>query len=320
VVVIGGGTGTFVVLSGLKHYPLNLTAVVSVADSGGSTGRLRDEFGFQPVGDLRQALAALAQNQPNTWIQDLLLYRFRQGSALAGHNLGNLILTALQDLSGSTAQAVEIAHNIFRLHGHIYPSTIQKVDLVVEYSDGSFVIGEHHLNSHEPGGKKIRKVRLSPSASLYPAVKTSLDQADLVVLGPGDIYASIMPNLVVKGMKPSLQKTPAKILYIVNLMTSFTQTHNLTAKDHVSVIESAVGRSLDYIIVNRTPISASLLKAYQKQHEFPVIDNLGNDPRVIRSSLITAAKVKPLAGDQIIRSYLRHDSAALAKQIYTIIK
>src|SRR4030042_3375077 len=121
IVVIGGGTGTFVVLSALKTIPsLDLTAIVSVADSGGSTGRLRDEFGLLPVGDLRQALAALAQNQDNRYIQDLLLYRFSKGSGLEGHNLGNLILTALQDMTGCTAKAVEIASNIFRLHGSIY--------------------------------------------------------------------------------------------------------------------------------------------------------------------------------------------------------
>ena len=141
VVVIGGGTGTSMVLSSLKeHDGIDLSAIVSVADSGGSTGRLRDEFGFQPVGDLRQALAAFAEKD---WIKNLLLYRFNKGHGLEGHNLGNLVLTALQDMTGSTAKAIEVASKIFRLQGHIYPITTKPVNLVIEYSDGTVEIGEH---------------------------------------------------------------------------------------------------------------------------------------------------------------------------------
>lgn len=165
IVVIGGGTGTFVVLSGLKNQPVDLTAIITVADSGGSTGRLRDEFGFLPVGDMRQSLAALAKENSQSWIRDILLYRFSTGRELKGHNLGNLILTALQHLAGSTPKALELAGKIFRLDGKIYPSTLANVQLETHYQDGSVQIGEHKLDDKKYGGKKIQKVSLKPSAS-----------------------------------------------------------------------------------------------------------------------------------------------------------
>ena len=154
IVVIGGGTGTSTVISGLKSKHVRLTALISVADSGGSTGRLRDEFGFQPVGDLRQSLAALAKTGSQEWIRKLLLYRFTKGEGLKGHNLGNLILTALQDMAGSTTSALEIAEQVFQLHGEIFPVTTQNVQLEIKYDDGTVVLGEDHLNTHETVAKK----------------------------------------------------------------------------------------------------------------------------------------------------------------------
>lgn len=315
IVVIGGGTGTFVVLSGLKQFDFDLSAIVTVADSGGSTGRLRDEFGFLPVGDLRQALAALAANGDQSWIQDLLLYRFSKGSGLEGHNLGNLILTALQDMTGSTAKAIEIASSIFRLHGHIYPITTHKVDLVVEYEDGQFIVGEHHLNPENAGGKKIKKIRLSPKAEIYSKAKTAIESADLVIIGPGDLYASLLPNLVVGGIKEAFANTKGKIVYIANLMTSFTQTHHMSAADHLAEIEKYLGRQVDHIVVNTQPIPPAILASYKKQHEYPVVDDLPHDPSVVRKSLIRTAKFKPQTGDAIVRSYLRHDPQKLAQVI-----
>lgn len=319
VVVIGGGTGSSVVLSGLKRYPIDLTAIISVADSGGSTGRLRDEFGFQAVGDLRQALAALAKDGDQTWIRDLLLYRFNKGDGLEGHNLGNLILTALQDMTGSTPKASEIASHIFRLKGHIYPSTTKKVELVIQYSDGSIVIGEHRLNPQELGGKKIKKIMLSPQASIYPKAKTSLQEANLIIVGPGDLYASILPNLAVKGMKPTLKSSPARIVFVLNLMTVYTQTHNMTAADHLLAVEKAIGRPVDSIIVNHQPIPSNITKAYSRQHEYPVIDDLGPDPRVRRESLVTQTKIfHQIETDAVQRSFLRHNPNILAKTIISL--
>jgi uncharacterized cofD-like protein len=321
ITVMGGGTGTSVVLAGLKQYRYQLNAVVSVADSGGSTGRLRDEFGFQPVGDLRQALSALAADADQTWIRDLLLYRFSKGSGLEGHNLGNLILTALQDMTQSTAKALEVAANIFRLSGRIYPITNKKVDLVIEYADGTFIIGEHHLNPKQAGGKVIKKIRLSPAASIYPPAKQCLIKSNAIIIGPGDLYASLMPNLIVKGIKPTFALSSATIIYVVNLMTSFTQTHQMTASDHISIIQKAIGRPLDYVILNNAPIPPAILKSYQVHQDSPVIDDvkLSSPTQIIKAPLIHKAKVKHQSGDSLTRSYLRHDPQKLARIINKIL-
>ena len=319
IVVIGGGTGTFVVLSGLKNESVDITAIISVADSGGSTGRLRDEFGFQPVGDLRQSLAALARDNGKTWIRDLLLYRFTNGKELKGHNLGNLILTALQDMAGSTPKALEIAGKIFRLDGHIYPSTLENVQLEVTYSDGTKVTGEHHLDNKLNGGKKIIDIRLKPQAKLYDKAAESIQNADLIIIGPGDLYASILPNIIVSGSKEAFLATQAKIVYIVNLMTRYTQTPNMSAQDHVNVLSHYLGRQPNIVILNNGPISHQILKAYEAEHEYPVADDLNGKYQVIRGDFVSTASVQQRAADAVKRSLLRHDQQELTKAIMELI-
>lgn len=306
--IIGGGTGTAAVLTGLKKYPLNLKAVISVADSGGSTGRLRDEFGFLPVGDLRQAIAALASDENNGYINKLLLYRFNKGSGLEGHNLGNLILTALQDMTGSTAHALEIASAIFRLDGQVCPVTLSDIQLVIEYADGTVEIGESVLDAKH-GGQKIVSVKTSPRANISPQAKAAIAQATCIVIGPGDIYGSLVPNLVITGMRQALVETKAPIIYVVNLMTHYTQTHNLTATDHLRAIESHLPRPVDYILINNQSVPDLIMQHYQHQHEYPVIDDLDDDPRVIRLPLL-----KTVAND-----YLRHHPHKIAQAIMGII-
>lgn len=321
VTVIGGGTGAYVTLSGLKHYPLDLSAIITVADSGGSTGRLRDEFGFLPVGDLRQALAALSADEPDPMVRKLLLYRFAKGSGIEGHNLGNLILTALQDMTGSTARAIEAASKIFRLKGHIYPITTTPVQLVIEYEDGTVEIGEHVLDEKH-GGKKIVGIKTSPRAKIYSQAKKAIAESKVLVIGPGDLYGSIMPNLVVEGAREAFKKTPGKIIYIANLMTRYTQTHNMSVKDHIEVIAQAIDRQPDYVLMNSRPVPKAILKAYRLEHEYPVEDDLtGGEPyQVIRAPLNLTRVVKNTAGDTIRRSFLRHDPKKLAIEIMKIIE
>lgn len=318
VIVMGGGSGTSVVLSGLKQYPLHLSAVISVADSGGATGRLRDEFGFQPVGDLRQSLAALSATESDDWIRKLLLYRFQQGS-LAGQNLGNLILTALQDLTGSTAGALEVTHKIFDISGEILPVTEHTVDLVVEYVDGTFKIGEHLLDQPTDTAKKIRRVMLSPRAALYSKARKALESANLIIIGPGDYYASLQATLAVSGLKSAFTKTKAKIVYVLNLMTRFSQTHNMTAAEHVSGIEKRIGRPLDFLIVNNAPIPQAILKYYAADKEYPVLDDLGADPRVVRAPIASPIPYQTNVADTVRRSLLRHNQNALAKILVSLI-
>jgi uncharacterized cofD-like protein len=320
IVVIGGGTGTSVLLTGLKTYPVHLSAIISMADSGGSTGRLRDEFGFLPVGDLRQALAALSSDTNHAAIAKLLLYRFNKGSGLAGHNLGNLILTALQDMTGSTDQAIDIAHHIFRLHGTIIPVTLENIQLQITYEGGSKEIGEHILDEQH-GGEKIVSVNTVPPAHLNPKAKKALEKADIIVIGPGDLYGSIMPNLIVSGFKSAIKNTKATIIYVVNLMTHYTQTHNLSARDHLNQIEMALGRSVDKVLINNAPISKAIRNQYAAQHEFPVKDDLKKTASqlIIRSDLISAVPVVKTESDSVHRSYLRHNPAKIARIVINTI-
>lgn len=319
VVVIGGGTGTFVVISGLKNLPLNLTAIITVADSGGSTGRLRDEFGFLPVGDLRQSLAALARENGQDWIRKLLLYRFTGGKELKGHNLGNLILTALQDMAGSTPKALEIAGKIFRLDGTIYPSTLKNVQLVTEFEDGTTLVGEHELDNKVHGGKTIKSISLRPKADIYSKAAEAIKSADLVIIGPGDLYGSLLPNLVVEGAKQAFSDSNAKVVYVTNLMTRFTQTHDMTALGHVKTLEKYLGKKPDFVILNTGQIPSEILKRYQKDHEFPVKDDLTADYQVIRGDFVSKLKVQQKSSDQVERSLLRHDQDKLTQAIIKLI-
>jgi len=319
IVTIGGGTGTSVVLSALKKIPhLDLNAIISVSDSGGSTGRLRDEFGFLPVGDLRQALAAMASNGHNDWIRQLLLYRFEKCEGLKGHNLGNLILTALQDMSGSTVNALEIASKIFRLRGAVIPVTTQDIQLVTKYENGDVKIGEKALDE-ENGGIKIVKMTTKPMAKIYKKAAEVIKDASYIVIGPGDLYASIMANLVISGVPEAVKKSKAKVIFIVNLMTKYTQTHRMSAKDHLSLIENSIGKKVDLILMNNAKIPKDIENVYLADNEYLVVDDLSDDKRVIRANLVKPVKIEKSRCDTVHRSYLRHDSKNLEMVFRKII-
>lgn len=321
IVVIGGGTGSFVVLSGLKKYPVDLTAIVSVTDSGGSTGRLRTEFGFLPVGDMRQCLAALASD--NSHIRRLLLYRFSKGKGLKGHNLGNLILTGLTDLVGSEPKALEITAHLFRLKGKILPVTTKNIQLIAVYEGGTKIVGEHQIDEPKhKGGRRIVKLTTKPKAIIYKEAEAVIKEADLIILGPGDLYTSILPNLVIKGVKKVFLKSKAKKAYVVNLMTRFSQTDKFTAQDHVDEVEKYLGCPLDFVLVNEGKISAKTLKLYEQEKGFPVKDDLGskNNYQVIRKDLLAFGVVVKPRGDVLKRSYLRHDSDKLAQTFISLLR
>jgi uncharacterized cofD-like protein len=320
VVTIGGGTGSSVVVSALKSdKEVEISAIVAVSDNGGSTGRLRDEFGFLPVGDLRQALAALATDTENDWIRKVLLYRFEKGSGLEGHNLGNLLLTALQDMSGSTESALDIASSIFRLQGKVLPITTDNTQIEIEYENGEKIIGEKNLDDNN-GGNKIKQIKLVPSSKIYKNSKEAMLLADYIIIGPGDLYGSIMANLVVGGVKNAFLKSKAKVIYVLSLMTKYTQTFEMSAVDHLKIIEKAIGKKVDFILVNNAQIPSDILNLYKSNNDFPVIDNLGNDKRVYRANLIKPVKVAQSKKDTVPRSYLRHDSEKLKSLFKKIVK
>lgn len=319
-VAIGGGTGTSCVISALKKIPrVQPSAIVGMADSGGSTGRLRDEFGFPPVGDVRQSLAALAEDEGQRLIRDMLLYRFEKGNGLRGHSLGNLLLTALQDLTGGTGAALSAAESIFRLRGKVYPATEDVVELEIEYQDGSRLVGEHNLDELETGNKPIRGIRLLPRATAYPPAISAVQNADCIVIGPGDYYASLVSALLVEGVTEAVREATGKVFLVMNLMSRFTQTDGWTATQYVQGIERLIGRSLDGILVHRGSYTVETLKRYASVREYPVADDLGDDSRVWREDLIEDVPYRQSTADPVQRSVLRHSPEKLASLLERMI-
>ena len=221
IVVIGGGTGSYNVLSGLKNTPCRITAVVAMTDSGGSSGRLRDEFGHLPPGDARQALLALSpDDHASMLLRQLFNYRFDRGSGLDGHSYGNLFLTALPEITGSTEAAIREAGRLLGIKGQVLPVTLTNVSLCARLENGKEVIGEANLDRRTVDPDvPIDYVFLKPNAFVYPETAQALEKADAIVIGPGDLYTSVIANLVVDGVAAAIRRSPAKKIYICNLMT-----------------------------------------------------------------------------------------------------
>ena len=325
VVVVGGGTGTFAVLSGLKKYhsELDLSAIVTMADAGGSTGRLRDEFGHLPVGDVRMALAALATDVEahDQLVRELFLYRFDKGNGLSGHNFGNLLLTALTDILGNEVDAITTASRILRVRGQVIPVTADNVHLQAVYDDGVVVVGEHHIDEPpvERQSHRIVSVSLTPTAQLSLPAKETIESADKIIFGPGDLYTSILPNCVVEGFAEAVQKSQARLFYVSNLMTKAGQTNNMSVANHVDALEAVLGRKIDSVIINQDALPTQLLERYAAEQEFPVVDDMesASQQQVIRAHILAQEETVTKKGDVLRRSLLRHDSAALAQVLMT---
>ncbi len=277
IVTIGGGSGQFALLSGLRDKrDIHLTAVVSMVDSGGSTGRLRDELGILPPGDVLKCILALSPYQEIA--RTLLLKRFRQNKRLQGHNAGNMLLTMLSRYTGSFPSGIQALAEILDVTGAILPVTIDKATLVARLTNGSHVYGESAIDV--PRGnqrEKIQEVFLVPhhsdAISVYPPVITALHEADHVIIGPGDLFTSIFSNLVVPGVCQALRETRAKLLYVVNIMTKFGETHNFMGRDFVSTLEACLGRRVDGVVINTRRPDADLLANYSSQKaEFVACD------------------------------------------------
>ncbi len=309
VVTIGGGTGTFVVLSALKGLPsLSLSAIVSGADDGGSTGRLRDAYGILPVGDARQALVALAADET---LRDLFCYRFSKGD-IRGHNLGNLLLAALTDQTGSERSALAAASSILRVKGTVLVATDTPATLVAEYEDGSSVRGEDAIEKNETTSR-ISTVSLSPSVPAGKPVLKALKDADVIVLGPGDLYTSTIAALCADGMREAIQNSSARLVYVLNLFTKTGQTECMRASDFLKEIEKYAGRRPDDVLINSDAFTNEALESYRQEGGLPVEDDLISveGRQIHRASLASVHVVPALPEDPVRRSLVRHDPEKL---------
>lgn len=271
IVTIGGGTGNSVLLRGLKKYTTALSTIVTVADDGGGSGKLREDLGMLPPGDIRACLLALANTEPA--MENLLSYRFKEGS-LKGQSMGNLFLAAMNDIYGDFNTAIKETGNVLAISGKVLPMTLDNVTLYAELEDGTIIQGESNIpfKTREKKGK-IRRVFIKPQLS--DPLEESIDEilkADLIIIGPGSLYTSIMPNLLVKKIAQALIKTSAKIYYISNVMTQAGETDGYTVSDHVHAIEEHIGQKIiDCVVVNDEKVSDILEKEYfEKENTCPV--------------------------------------------------
>jgi len=319
IVVIGGGTGTYVALTGLREYDVTLTAVVTMMDSGGSTGRLRDQLGVLPPGDIRQALVALSESD-EIW-RKMFTYRFDTGD-LSGHNFGNIFLSALEKMTGDFSEALKLASELLQIKGQVLPVTYSKSDLCVELEDGQVIEGETYIDELEADKKrsKIKRAYLKPKVPINDAVRTAIQEADIVLIGPGDLYTSLLVNLLVDGVVDALSSTNAKVVYALNLMTKYGQTTSYTAQDHVTDLEQYLGKGvLDYILVNNAKPEDNTLKLYEKEQEILAVDNLKEDGyRVVHADMLADLLIQKPKSDQLKRSLIRHDPDKLAKVIMSL--
>ena len=258
-VAIGGGTGLSTLLRGLKEYTSNLTAIVTVADDGGSTGRLRQEFGVVAPGDLRQCIAALAEAEP--LMSRLFQYRFTEGTGLEGHSFGNLFIVAMAEVTGNFETAIHEASRVLNVRGSILPSTLEDVTLSARTHEDELVHGEHNITEH---GARIRDLYLNPGdAEAHPdAVRAILD-ADLVVIGPGSLYTSVLPNLLVTGIQKALIATSATKVFVCNVATQRGETDNFSVGDHIETIERHTGKGILNAVVANNNIVEALPEAWQ---------------------------------------------------------
>lgn len=324
VVTIGGGTGSFTLLSGLKEYSIDISAVVSMADDGGSTGVLRDELGVLPPGDVRQCLVALSDS-PQI-LRDLMNYRFDQGS-LKGHSFGNIFLSAAEKMTGSFVKGVEEVGKVLNIGGEVIPVTSVDVDLMMELNDGRILNGQSEIDACADVKKVgIKRNYLKPKAKANKLAMKRILEANMVVIGPGNHYCSIVPNLLVDGICQALKKTKAKVVYNCNLVNKLGQTGNFDLDDYAMAINSIVGQKrIDYVVYNKQKPTKKLVDKYNRQKGVLVQykkDKLKDRSyRVIEADILSSVKPKYSKSDVLAktRAFIRHDSKKLAKVLMGIL-
>jgi uncharacterized cofD-like protein len=310
IVVIGGGTGLPVLLRGLKQYPVDITAIVTVADDGGSSGRLREDLHIPPPGDIRNVLASLSDVEP--LVEEMFQHRFKTSNELSGHSLGNLILAAMTSITGNFVHAIQEMSKILNVRGKVLPAANQSVVLHAEMEDGTIVSGESKIPY---SGKKIKRVFLTSKKNIRPLPESiqAIRQADLIIIGPGSLYTSILPNLLVPRLGDEICHSHAKKVYICNLMTQAGETHGFTASDHVKAIYDHMNCAfINTILVNNEEIPADIQLRYNEeladpvQYDLPQLSQLGLE--VVHADIAYQEN-----------GALRHDPKKVAKILYNLL-
>ncbi len=314
VCTIGGGTGNFVVLRGLKHYPLELSAIVSMSDDGGSTGVLRDELGVLPAGDARQCIVALSNS--SRLMRNLMNYRFDSGG-LKGHSFGNLFLSALEKITGSFERAIEETGKVLNMKGKVIPVTTEQVRLQMVLNSGKVLEGEKEIYLSQEIEQGYKKISLIPHPEANSLAIDEILNADAIIIGPGGFYTSIIANLLVEGIAKAIKKTHAVKIFVVNLMNRKGQTTGYKVSDHVKAIEGYLGEGIfDYVLVNNQEPEKELIEVYREEGELVRCDIQG--PKIITAPMLGELSEKS-KGDLIERNLIRHDSKKLANEVMKIL-
>lgn len=309
IVVIGGGTGLATILRGLKKAPLEITAIVTVADDGGSSGILRKEMNMPPPGDIRNVLVALAEREP--LLQSLFQHRFQNGNGLAGHSLGNLLIAGMKEITGDFVTAVKALSKVLAVQGNVLPAANRSIRLKAKMEDGTVVKGESNIPKML---KKIEQISIEPKdiEALPEAVK-AIEEADLILVGPGSLYTSVIPNLLVKGIQGALKRSVAPKMYISNVMTQPGETDGYDVEAHIKAIDNHIKFPLfQKVIVNCGEIPAPVLQKYKNKGSIPVVYHEGSLDKygieVIKEQLF------------LIDDYLRHDAEKLTEIVLRCIE
>ena len=306
VVVLGGGTGMSTLLKGLKQFPIDITAIVSVCDDGKSTGRLREEFNTPAVGDIRKVIVSLAEK--DSVFGDVINYRFQTTSDLNGHTVGNLILTALSEITGNLSDAIESISKILKLKGRVLPLTEDCVTLMGKMEDGEIIEGEHNITECP---KKIKEVYYKEEPVVCEASLKAIREADLIILSMGSLYTSILPNLLFHDILKELEKSNSKIMYVSNMMTQPGETDNYKVSDHLKILNKYLkNRKVDVVIANNSIIDKNILKKYEtlEQKDQVILDEENIDIEIIQNDYVN-----------IQNEVIRHKVDKLALDIYAYL-
>lgn len=325
IVTIGGGTGSFTLLSGLKKYPVVLSAIVSMADDGGSTGVLRDELGVLPPGDVRQCLVALSQSSQE--MRELMNYRFSEGG-LSGHSFGNIFLSALEKLHGSFGKGIEEAMRILNVCGEVIPVTNHDAQLRLELQDGRILEGENAINHADLQETGVKKMWYESRVGAYKKSLERVEEADSIIIGPGNHYCSILPNFVISSFSQAVRKSKAKVVYVCNLTNKKGHTSNWGVDDYVKSLEAYIGKNrVDYVIVNVEKPKKELIQKYERKEGKGMlveseINTIQRRYKIVNARVISEVFPKKQKGDTIaqLRAFIRHDSDKLAQAIMLLLE